>query len=60
MILLLQGPIAIRMAKLAIDQGMEVRLHVTYLAKNSYFLVLYSFKSEVISHNLSVLTSATR
>uniref|UniRef100_A0A673IGK7 Methylglutaconyl-CoA hydratase, mitochondrial-like n=1 Tax=Sinocyclocheilus rhinocerous TaxID=307959 RepID=A0A673IGK7_9TELE len=29
-----QGPIAIRMAKLAINQGIEVRLHVTYLAKN--------------------------
>lgn len=34
MIGLLQGPIAIRLAKLAIDQGIEVRLHVTYLAKN--------------------------
>jgi len=31
-----KGPIAIRMAKLAINQGMEVRLHnvLTYLVKN--------------------------
>lgn len=36
MIVLSQGPIAVRMAKLAINQGIEVRLHIvlTFLIKN--------------------------